>query len=82
MYRVNPLTLVVGAAPGGLALTRYSFTSSRLCTNQSSFDSSRPPALPTLLQYYCTTIGQYKPPPLDLPFVCHTPYNIGDTNIV
>ena len=33
-----------------LAFTRYSFTSSRLCTNQSSFHSSRPPALPTLLQ--------------------------------
>ena len=35
---------------GKLAFTKYSFTSSRLCTNQSSFHSSRPPALPTLLQ--------------------------------
>ena len=23
----------------------------------------RQPALPTLVQYYCTTIGQYTPPP-------------------
>jgi len=41
-----------------LAFTRYSFTSSRLCMNQSSLHSSGPPALPTLLQYYSTTIGQ------------------------
>jgi len=45
-----------------LAFTRYSFTSSRLCTSQSSFHSSGPPALPTLLQYYCTAIGQYTTP--------------------
>ena len=42
-----------------LAFTRYCFTSSRLCTSQSSCHSSGPPALPTLLQYYCTAIGQY-----------------------
>ena len=65
----------------GLACTRDFFTSNRLCTNQSSFHSSRPPALPTLLQYYCTTIGNYKTP-LDLPCVCHAPYNIGNNNIV
>jgi len=46
-----------------LAFTRYSFTSSRLCTNQSSFQLSGPPALTILLQYYCTTIGQYTTPP-------------------
>jgi len=33
-----------------------------LCTNQPSFHSPRPPALPTLLQYYCMIIGQYKTP--------------------
>jgi len=33
-----------------LAFTRYFFTSSRSCTNQSFFHSSRPPALATLLQ--------------------------------
>ena len=33
------------------------------------------------MQYYCNSIGQYTTP-LDLPFVCHTPYNIGDGNIV
>jgi len=45
-----------------LAFTRYSLTSKRLYTNQSSFLSSRPPALATLLQHECTTIGQYASP--------------------
>ena len=40
-----------------------------------------PPAKPTLLQYYCTLITQYTPP-TDPPFLCDTPYNIGDGNIV
>ena len=53
-----------------------------LFTNQPSFHSPRPPAFPTLVQYYCTTIGQYTNPPSDLPFVSHTPYNIGNNNIV
>jgi len=65
-----------------LAFTRYSFTSRFLCTNQPFFHSPRQPALPTLVQYYCTTIGQYTTPPSDLSFLCHTPYNIGNTNIV
>jgi len=45
-----------------LAFTRYSFTSRLLCTNQPSFPSHRLPALPTLVQYYCTIIGQYTSP--------------------
>jgi len=45
-----------------LAFTRYSFTSRLLRTNQPSFDSPRPPALPTLVQYYCTILGQYTTP--------------------
>jgi len=45
-----------------LAFTRYLFTSRLLCTNQPSFHSPCPPALPTLVQYYCTTIGQYTTP--------------------
>ena len=40
------------------ALTRDSFTSRLLCTNQISVCSPRPPALPTLVQFYRTTIGQ------------------------
>jgi len=45
---------------------------SRLCTNQSSFHSSGPPALPTLLQYDCTAIGQYTtPPPTPLLYAIH-----------
>jgi len=31
--------------------------------NQPSVHSPRPPALPTLVQYYCTIIGQYMTPP-------------------
>jgi len=33
-----------------------------LCTNQPTFHSPRPPTLPTMVQYYCTTIGQYTSP--------------------
>jgi len=65
-----------------LAFTRYCFTLRLLCTNQPSFHFPRPPALPTLVQDYCTTIGQYTTPPSDLPCVCHTPYNIGNNNLV
>ena len=46
----------------GLAFTRYCFTSSRFCTSQSFFSFSDPPALLTVLQYYCTTTGQYTTP--------------------
>jgi len=35
---------------------------------------SGPPALPTVLQYNCTTTGQYTTP-LEPPFVLYTPYN-------
>ena len=56
-----------------LAFTRYCFTSTRLCTNQSSFHSSGPPALPTLLQYYRTTIRQYTTPPTPLLYAIHHP---------
>jgi len=40
-----------GPRYGDLAFTTYSFTSSRVCTNQLSSHSSCPPALSTLLQY-------------------------------
>ena len=45
-----------------LAFTIYSITSRLLCTNQPSLHSPRPPALPTLVQHYCTSIGQYTTP--------------------
>ena len=55
-----------------MAFTRYCFTFSRLCTNQSSCHSSGSPALPTLLQYYCTSIGQYTTPhPILLIYAIH-----------
>jgi len=41
-----------------------------------------PPEKYTLLQYYCTTIAQYTPPPTAPSFECHTLYNIGVGNIV
>jgi len=60
---------VPGGAPNGIAVvllnvafTRDSFTSRLLCTNQPSFYSSRPPAWPTLVQYYCTSMTRYKTP--------------------
>ena len=59
-----------------LAFTRYSFTSRLLCTNPSSLSPPRPPALPTLLKYHCTTIARYTTPPRP-PCVCHTPCTIG-----
>jgi len=40
------------------------------------------PALPTLLQYYCTTNASCSPPPPTTLFVCHTVYNIGHGNSV
>jgi len=42
-----------------------------MCTNQSSFIAPPPPALPTLLHYYCTTFAQYTTPlrpPLCMPY--------------
>jgi len=35
----------------------------------------------TRLQYDCKIIAQHRTPP-DPPFACHTPYNIGDGNVV
>ena len=39
-----------------------------------------PPAMPTLLQYYCTTIAQCTPPDPRCEF--HIAYNVGNGNIV
>ena len=53
-----------------LAFTRYCFTQKLYFSSQSSFYTP-PPAKPTLLQYYCTTIVQYTPPrrpPLFMPY--------------
>jgi len=60
---INHSKLVFAISCKGLAFTRYYFTSRLLCTNQLSFHSPRPPTFPTLVQYYCTTIGQYTTPP-------------------
>jgi len=65
---VAPLSHPVGgcrspSAPCALAFTRYPFASRCSCRNQPPFHSLLPPALPTLVQYYCTTIGQYTTPP-------------------
>jgi len=45
-----------------LAFTIYSFTPRLLCTHQPSFPSPRRPALPALMQYYCTTIDSTRLP--------------------
>jgi len=69
-----------------LALTRYCFTSKLyqrfIVGVNHPFIAPPPLANPTLLQYYCTTIAQYTPPPTDPFCVCHTPYSIGNGNIV
>jgi len=51
----------------GLASTRYFFTPKLYCGSPSSFYCPPWPANPTLLQYYCTTIAQYTPPPAPTP---------------
>ena len=56
-----------------LAFTRYAFTSRVLCTNQRSFSPPRPPALFTLVQYYCAIGGQYTTPLATLACVCDIP---------
>jgi len=63
-FAIQHTILVYTISCKGQAFTRYSVTSSYLCTNQSSFHSSGPSALPTLLQYDCTTTRQYTTPPL------------------
>ena len=60
-----------GWVAGGLAFTRYSFASRRLCTNHSSLYSPRLPTLPTLFQYYCTSIAQYTTPSTSLVYAIH-----------
>jgi len=45
------------------------------------FIPPRPPALPTLVQYYCTAIGQYTTP-FPPSRLCYTPHNIGNNNIM
>ena len=57
------------------AITRYSFTSNLLCTSESSLSCPSPSALPTLLQYHCTTIAQYTISPLTpLLYTIHHPH--------
>ena len=60
----------VGSA---LAFKRHSFASKLLCTSESSLSCPFPSALPTLLQYYWTTIARYTTFPQ--PAFC-TPYTI------
>jgi len=59
--RVNPHSLRARpyTVPQPISLYKIFVTSRLLCTNQPSFRSRRPPALLTLVQYYCTILGQY-----------------------
>jgi len=67
MHSLMTKLLRFTSAHRALAFTRYSFTSRVLRTNQPSFHSRRLSALPTLVQYCCTIIRQYKAP---LPTSC------------
>ena len=73
-----------GGNPPGLAFTIYSFTPKISCTTSTSQSSFYCP-LHLHCPHSCNTIARLmsniQPPP-DLPCVCHTPYNIGDGNIV
>jgi len=64
----------VGGVGVTLAFTRYFFASNLYFVSPSSVYFPPPPAKPTLLQYYCTSIAQYTPPPTDIFCLCHTPY--------
>ena len=68
---------------GKIAFTRCCFTSKLYCASQLSLHCSPPPTKPTLmhailLHDHCAIYV----PPIDLPYICHTPYNIGHGNIV
>jgi len=62
-----------------LGLDSILYTPWLLCTSQSH-PHIAPPAFPTPWPYYCTTCAIYDPP-RDPPFVCHTPYTIGNGNL-
>jgi len=65
----------------GLAFTRYCITSKLYWGSQSSFHC--PPHLQSIP--YCITFARPLRsirPPTDPSFGCHTPYNIGDGNLV
>ena len=77
---VEPIGLTPCLVRCALAFTRYCFTSKLYCGSRSS---SYPPYLQSLR--CCNTIARPLRnirPPTDPPVVCHTPYNIGDCNIV
>jgi len=71
--QAHPLKLVRSwtRARHVLAFTRYCFTLRLLCINQASSHCPLPPALPALLQYYCTSIAQYTMHPRPLVYVMH-----------
>ena len=60
----------------------YSFTSRRLCTNQSSFHPPPPPCISHTVATLMPDYWAVYEPPSDLPCVCYTPYNIGNNNSV
>ena len=62
-YAHDHVVIIIEPIRCRLAFTRYSFTSKLLCKSESSFHWPSPSALPTLVQDYCTTIGQYTTPP-------------------
>ena len=66
-----------GSGPPSLTFTWYCFTSSRLCTSQSSFHLSARLHCPHCCNTIARRLGNIRPP-LELSLVCHTgiPYTI------
>ena len=67
----------LGAPPAPLGLYQIFVYFKALCTFESSLSCPSPSALPTVMQYYCTTIAQYMippQPPLCMPYTIHNWY--------
>jgi len=69
----------ISGGGGALAFTRYCVTIQPYHGSHSLFYRHRPPAKHTPLQYYCTTIAQYTPPPPTPPLnvIHHTIFAMG-----
>jgi len=73
-------TLPFIVPPCDLAFTRYCFTSSRVCTNQSSTIPTARLHCPPCCNTIARLLGNLRSHP-NPPCVCHSPYNISNNNV-